>query len=90
MQDADQAGIALVDLGSARQQPQSCSWAALDDKHFQRHPGLTVLQMAWHPGNPLFEDWPSLAQTSTACSSDIIGLAESCVKAILPHEISNA
>lgn len=54
MQDADQAGIALVDLGAGKQQQQSHSWAAVDEEHFNRHPGLSVLQMAWHPGFVLF------------------------------------
>ena len=55
MQDADQAGIALVDLGAAKQHEQYHSWAAVDEEHFNRHPGLTVLQMAWHPGLVLFD-----------------------------------
>ena len=48
----DQAGIALVDLssGPAQQGKQPHNWAALDEEHFRSHPGLTVLQMAWHPG----------------------------------------
>ena len=52
MQDADQAGIALIDIGSgsAKQQKQSYSWAAVDKEHFRSHPGLNVLQLAWHPG----------------------------------------
>ena len=48
----DQAGIALVDLssGPAKQEEQPHNWGALDEEHFRSHPGLTVLQMAWHPG----------------------------------------
>ena len=70
MQDADQAGIALVDLGSARQHLQSCSWAPLDEDHFKRHPGLTVLQMAWHPGDTLSEVWHSLGRVESGIALD--------------------
>ena len=73
MQDADQAGIALVDLGSARQHPQSCSWAPVDEDHFERHPGLAVLQMAWHPGDTLsLESTTCLSLTSDAFSSRVM------------------
>ena len=52
MQDGDQAGIALFGLssGPARHEEQRRPWRALDEEHFRSHPGLTVLQMAWHPG----------------------------------------
>ena len=52
MQDMDQAGIALVELSSglAKQEEQQHNWAALDEERFRSHPGLTVLQIAWHPG----------------------------------------
>ena len=52
MQDMDQTGIALVDLssGPVKQEEQQHNWAALGEEHFRTHPGLTVLQMAWHPG----------------------------------------
>ncbi len=71
MQDPDQAGIALVDLGSARQQPQSRTWAPVDEEHFQRHPGLTVLQMAWHPGDALSGPSQLLHLTSGTCINHI-------------------